>query len=86
THRKKAISIEKFKTSLTSIQYDFHSKEYNVIENIRQSIIELKELGFYEPLIKEMLLSLVDIPAEENKKVLSRLYLDSRYNIYLPEQ
>ena len=73
---------------MPTIKYDFFSKEYNTIENIKREIIELKKLGFCKILIKEIG-SLLNVNTEEkNEKkeiVLSRLCITTNYCIHLPD-
>ncbi|MDR3341124.1 MAG: hypothetical protein LBT25_13740 [Candidatus Symbiothrix sp.] len=81
------IEEKESKSLSTNMRYDSFSKEYNVIENIKRDILALKKLGYYELLLKEigdvLFHGTVDSTRTEIK--LSRLYVDSGYNIYLPD-
>ena len=61
-------------------------KEYCTLEKIKKHIEELKSLGYYEVLIRDTLIKLMDDDALQSEDLkLSRLYMDSEFKIYLPD-
>jgi hypothetical protein len=60
-----------------------YSKEHELISQIKSDIQNLKELGFYELLIKELRSVLFE---QDAKKIFqpSRLFMDEEFRIYLP--
>ena len=71
------------------VKEDLHKlyhRERNTIEKIKKNIEELKNLGYYEILIREMLSKLIDETTNNQEAIqISRLCMDSEFKIYLPD-
>lgn len=66
--------------------HQLYSNEHNTIEKIKRNIEELKNLGYYEVLLREMLRKLIDETINTQEGIrLSRLYMDSEFRLYLPD-
>lgn len=66
--------------------HQLYSNEHNTIEKIKRNIEELKNLGYYEVLLREMLSKLIDEAINTQEGIrLSRLYMDSEFRLYLPD-
>jgi hypothetical protein len=73
------------KGAVDQISAESYVTEYNTIEKIKTAILQLKEIGFYEELVREIgSLFPADRAIPYDKEfVPSRLYFDSQFNIYL---
>ena len=68
-------------------KYDVVSREYDIIYKIKTYIIEARQLGIYEDVIREALETLAHNSniILDNKLKFSRLFIDSNYRIFLPD-
>jgi hypothetical protein len=83
--KENSVQTEQYSISC-ELQTISFSEEYNTIENIKNDILRLKQLGFYVPLMHAIGDLLLTKTSEKPEPKLSRLTLDSRnYTIYLQD-
>lgn len=83
---KQLYSYTETKSLFDDDLHQLYHNEHNTIEKIKRNIEELKNLGYYEVLLREMLSKLIDETTNTQGSIrLSRLYMDSEFRLYLPD-